>query len=757
MGRVARLLMRFRVSAACVIGALFLLALTALPGLRFDLSIRPVLEASDERLASIEAFRRRLPSAVADVVVCLDWPEAMTAAELGLVARLDSVLGAVPGVGSSISLASTSVMDSSGGAVTLRSVKELCARGATPLEVAQDHPLLAGRLLSWDGRAAAVLLVAVDHLESREALLEEIERAIARAPVPGARLRLLGGALVEREMNRDLKVDLTRSLALEGLCFVVLLAFLFRTARGVILPLFAVLAALLFYVSLLVVFGLSIKLIEIAIPGLITVIALCDAIHMVERFEEALAEGLERLDAVVAMVERVGLACFFTSFTTALGFLSLLVADHRAVRDFAVSASLGVLTAFATVILVLPVCLSFWPVGRLAVRRPAMLTNFRFPSRVATFVGFAVLSVFSAFGVARLEVDSKWLEEFPSDAKVVQDMRWYEGHFRGLLAFDVWLEGRLDSFEMFETLSSLEAELRGFEEVTSSESLTDWLSELAGQPERFDRAAHARGVAALRATSAFAPARFPGHVVGASLRRGRLRLETKDIGTRAYLALREKVRARLAELPPGLVARVDGYTDMAHESSRLVVTTMVESFAVSLAAITLFMALVFRSPRIALVSVLPNALPIFVALGLTGWLAIPLRIGIVMVYCLGLGLAVDDSIHILARFVEERRRAPGVAPTELLVRSVRTTGRALLTTSIVLFIGSLCYLPSGFRSLNDLGVLLSAIVVVATLADIYMLPVLMVVGGASSATPPKHPAEPREVVPPIFETGGGTP
>jgi predicted RND superfamily exporter protein len=88
-------------------------------------------------------------------------------------------------------------------------------------------------------------------------------------------------------------------------------------------------------------------------------------------------------------------------------------------------------------------------------------------------------------------------------------------------------------------------------------------------------------------------------------------------------------------------------------------------------------------------------------------------------------IAVDDTIHLLTRYVQERKRDPGAATRSALLTSLRTSGAALAVTSIILVAGSLCFLPANFQSIHDVGILLSAIVVTALIADLFVLPLMI--------------------------------
>jgi hypothetical protein len=207
-------------------------------------------------------------------------------------------------------------------------------------------------------------------------------------------------------------------------------------------------------------------------------------------------------------------------------------------------------------------------------------------------------------------------------------------------------------------------------------------------------------------------------------KQGSITLRIRELGTKHFMSLVHQIERESKEFPSSIKVRVGGGTRFAHESASLVIKTMMQSMALSLVAITLFIMIIFRSVKLGLLSIIPNVFPIFVALGLNGLFQIELRIGIVMIYALGIGLAVDDTIHLLTRFIQERRLHPH-SVRDALINSLRGTGKALITTSILLVVAALCYLPSSFKTMRDVGILLTPIVIVALAADLWLLPILL--------------------------------
>ena len=135
--------------------------------------------------------------------------------------------------------------------------------------------------------------------------------------------------------------------------------------------------------------------------------------------------------------------------------------------------------------------------------------------------------------------------------------------------------------------------------------------------------------------------------------------------------------------------------------------------------------MIFRSVKIGLISLAPNVLPLFAALGLSGWAGIDLRIGSALIYCLGLGLAVDNTIHLVTRYLQECRARPHASSRETLIAALHSSGKALITTSLVLAVGTMCHLIGSFQSIRHVGILLFTVIVTALAADLWLLPHLL--------------------------------
>jgi predicted RND superfamily exporter protein len=708
------LLQKLRWPIVLLFGAASLCSWRVVKQVPYDFSLGPLLEASEAQRSSVKDFTRSLPPVPGNVIVTVSWDQPLGKAELARVAEWHRGIAELQDVFTVRSLANIPVVESMGGIPVPMQLAEL-AENEPLIDVVQRHPLLPGRLISLDGKSAAILI----HMQTKRGGLRRLEAHLGEAI--DRPYRVIGTPFVERDLRDHMKRDMARSIAMEALVFLLLMFYYFRSLRGCVIPTLVLLVAVSLHLGLVYALDWKISLLGTAIPGLIAIIAVSDAVHLLHNFEEQIALGKLKVEAVRLMLRDIGPACFYTSLTTAIGFLSLATSDHAGVRDFAYSASLGIGLAFTTIIVLLPTLLLLWP--RCAQRPfPVMkLPQVHYGRSALTAAIFAGIFVVAIIGTKRIQVDSFVLEELDQSSRTVKDFRFYESAFFGLLNLELHLIGDLRSPEAFRAVEALEAKIVGQDDVNGAESYTQWIREVVSRQGAISDAEIAAGIGLLGA----AGDAFPAHMTNADFSQGRMRFFLRGAGTQRFLALREEIEAEVANFPEGLTAKVTGYAEMAHESTRLVVVTMLKSLCITLGVITLLLSLMYRSWRIGLMALIPNSLPILVALGVTGWLGINLRIGIVMIYSVGIGLAVDDSIHVLSRYRAEKLRSPQLPSRDHLLQTLNTTGTALIVTSIILSIGALCYLPATLQSMRDVGLLLTTIVLSALAADLFLLPLLI--------------------------------
>jgi len=713
-----------------LLGLAALMAIWQIPNLQFDLSFGTlfVAEKGDRK-----AYREREGSfsgILPEFVVTATWPELVTQKQLAEFDAVRRKIKTLPAVYDSYSLSDSPAFRGAEFAGGRNATEELLRDlfSEVPLiEIASTLPELGGRFVSNDGRSLAMWLRADRDAnkvtEQIRSLVEPdgVAHAAAGSDAPAIAWRTVGPGLVLQAMRDAMKRDLFVTVLMQVILLAIVLPMVFRTVRGGVVPIASLLIAVLLYLGGLVWFGVEIGVLGVAVPGLMAVIVVCDSVHLMHRFEEALQAGADRRSAVATMLRDTGPACFWTSATTAFGFAALGIAEHMAVRSFGLVAAAGVGVAYLVVILFTPALLSVWPVrhrARLlrhddsAGGKPVWWA--RRPTRLVALLLCALLGL-GLFGLTRVEVNNRLLGELPDRTRAVQDFRWFEDQFGGLLRMQFDVKGDLLDAANFAAVEGLVTALAEDPDVTHVESYTEYLGAFAdAEPsteDLFVASQILRGFGGL-----------PRHVFQDDLEAGRLIFFTKDLGSTRHLELVERAEALIATFPASLSVEETGPAALAHSGIRLVVTTLIRSLSLSFFVITIVIAFAFRSWRFGLLAFPSNVLPILVAIAMAGWIGIELRIGVVVVFCIGFGLAVDDTIHFLSRYRVVRRSGAGVDAS--IHQTLHSTGHALVQTSLVLGIGAISYFFASFQSIQDTGALLLTMVVVALVADLVLLPFL---------------------------------
>ncbi len=655
----------------------------------------------DRSLGQLEAFQSRWGPDDRTLVVVVTGDDLLSESGLGRLGALERHLASVPAVHSTRSLASIPVPGYDGALANAWPLLPPDLRAAARRELL-DSPAVP-LLLSAQGDAAAVLLeltrstddlaAAVTTVGEVEAALDEFERGeleLQLAGVPAIRASFFSATLADQ-------------LRLGPLALLVAAAGLFVGVRRIGAPGVAALGA---GVPVLLTAGAMgwaeepVGLLNQALFTMLPIIAVADTVHVVMRVRAtAAARGLSATtpEVIAEAMQHVGWACLLTTATTAIGFGSMLVADLPLLRHFGIWAALGVTSAYAVVMTLTPVVLLRVDVGR---GHPSGSHRLRaLATRCTNAPGRVVLA---AVGLTVLAV--------PAARSVVVD-----NHLGALLD---------DEHPVRRAGARLDADLGGTLTLEIELTRRDQTPWRADDPLLGDTVARLQHIPQVLA------------VVGPTLDvdRARLSVRVPDVGGRAFEALERDATDRLVS--PHYTALVTGTAAVAYRGVNRITAAVRTSLVVVLAVVVTMIGLVFRSPSLAVRSVLPNVLPLlfgYAAVGLVGLELDPIG---AVILAVALGIAVDDTLHVLAAFDTARRR--GSTPRAAAIDAVATSGHAIVITSGVLVAGLAVNLLSSFPPLRTLGGLGSAVIAFAMLADVTLLPALLVWGRSPTAGPETH-------------------
>jgi predicted RND superfamily exporter protein len=590
----------------------------------------------------------------------------------------------------------------------------------------------------------ALTLAAIDE---RMSALEASLNALS--PSADAHVYAVGLPIVSRAVDRGQALIVRFVLPMLLLIAAGLLAILFRSVAGVLLPLTLVAITQITAFGLVGYAGQRIDFVSSLLVPLSFVITLATGVHVLAFHRRLLAAGIEPHAAVIETYRVKAWPVLWTGVTTCAGFASLAASSMPSVR------ALGLWTAFAIAFMTLA-ALSFYPAllavfgGRaagaaVAVPQALLLRGVHTAvgHRRAVYIGFGAVALIAVLGLPRLRVDTGVLAYFAPSHPVRIAIGRLEQAGLPAVSASLMIEAPAgsDGFDdpaVLDRLALLTGELRADPLVTGALSAGDLVRDVArhtaASPD--DTADVARRLQAATGADDLAAARRFMTTVP-DLRDLLAALLTED-GMRTRVALFTPMRAydelgpvyRAAEekaraLFPGARVRVTGEYPLILAAQQSLLRTVVLSLLATFSVIAVVMRVLLRSTSLTVRSLLPNLWPVLLVLGVMGWAGIAIDATTVMVAAVVLGLAVDDTLHTLGHVRLRAAAMDDRDPAALIEQSMAEVAGGHVITSVILCLGFLVPMTSDLVPVERFGMLSALAVAAALAADLLLVPALL--------------------------------
>lgn len=625
----------------------------------------------------------------------------------------------------------------------------------TPAALAQvrsralAEPSYLDNLISRDGRTAGVVLemdvYPDDHVDPRKDVAPAVRAILAEPEHADLPLVAVGGPL----LDYDLDVIAAREAQRLGLyCLGVQVLILFwvgRGLRGVIVPLTVVVLGVVWTFGVIAVAGYKLNFSIIMVPVLLICVGIGDSMHLIAELNDQRRRGFGPRDAVRRAMSLVGWPCVLTSVTTSLGFLSFLAAGLKPFREMGIYAAIGVALALALSLAVVPVLYSWGGAGAKPGRAGAPVRGDVFDrllrgvarlvaARPRTLAAvFAGLLVASFAGVSRIVVETNPVQMFDEGVPAREAFEYVDANMGGSMSVELMLDsGRPDGVlepDFLRRMDAFERAVGEHELATKTTSVLDIFRQMRrafneNRPEYYDVPATRAEASQYLLVYEMSGGEERQKLVPSTNDVARLTVRTRALGTRDVGRLMGDIREQAARhLGDAATVEFTGMMSWASSMAELVATGQRQSFTAAFASITLLMMLVLRSLRLGVISMIPNVFPVLVTLGFLGLVGEPLDMMMMGFSAIIIGVAVDDTIHFFVRY---RREFERLGRYELALEATLTSvGRPILFTTLTLTLGFAVLGASVMKGLYSFGVLSGFAFAWALLADFLFAPALL--------------------------------
>ncbi len=754
--RLSALAAQHRTTTWMIHGALVALWVFGLLNTTTDFRFKSIVGSQDEALQHLIEYREHWEAEDANVLVLLQSEGSILNQKgLELVEEIRSQLKTHEFIGEVVSFSRWPIIDASAGSLDTMQLYELDELdslsltkrrelGLTPT-VLNDKTTAAvfiGKLNSDTDNIRALLQPVADI----RAGLESIETKWNGTNQSFGTIQLSSGGIptLRADVAHEIKTNQLLFLLLTAIVTVLMLGLLFRTLPGVIFPLLLSLIALIFVYGVMGLVGEPINMVSQVYISLITVITVADAIHIISTYLRLRHPrlGLTAHQAIAKTYQEVGLACFVTSVTTGIGFVSLLSSNMAILRSFGVYATLGVLYAFILQITLLPTFLLFFkatpraigPIDKLS-QMGAGLGDWilHHPGKIKLVFLF-VVALF-CFGTTQADLNNFLKDNLDSAHPTMQAHDVIDQELSGTLAyhFDFHLpkndSGDALTFERMRALATLEEDLSKIGVVRTVMGPSQIIGRLFGSLKQttFEVPKDTKAFAQTMLLLDDADADPFASMINEEAGRIRVIATISDIGANQSMGLVPELNA--------LIQKVESHSDMQgqltgvayaiYKGFNRLAYEIIMSLVIATFLICLCVGFLFKRFSWALISLIPNTIPLLSISALSAFAGWSINPQTAVLFTIALGIAVDDTIHFFNRLHQEQQSGLHKDADAVIKATLEHLFAPMFITSLVLGLGFAVNIASSFSGARIFGALGATSIFVALIADMTILPVIM--------------------------------
>lgn len=601
-----------------------------------------------------------------------------------------------------------------------------------------------GFLLNKEANVTAFYLEITkgeNNFSSRAEILDELDRILAPYQQTYD-FKISGIPYYRNQYVSYLNEEMIFYVTISSILVILLLWGLYRSVTGVLFPILIVWLTILFTLAIMQLTGGYFEVMTSTLAPILLCVGIADSIHMISKYDDSRSQGVGRTNAIKEMITTLGSATFLTSITTAIGFGTLITSDIVPMQRFGAYTAIGVIVAFGVTIFLLPSLLSQFKIKRVFQDRSAAIFQFikqglKWANKInqqhykKITIGTLAATFLIGFGLYSLKVNGKVFDELGPETEPKQHAQFFSENltppYPMEFIIDTKTENGITNPDFVKRLESFTEYLQANEEVARVISFNTLMKQMhrAMAPEKAEQNALPNSEQLLSQYLLLTEMNSDEalqRVSDFNYQKVRVSAQVFDVGSFRVNQLREDFGEYLSANFPDAEITTTGSTILSASLNSKIVNSLFKSIGLAFVLISILMAFLFRNFWMVIISLVPNILPLIITAGFMGFTGIDIKSSTAVIFSIAFGIAVDDSIHYMARLRIEMKR--GKSLLEALPHTTQMTGKAIIITSLILIAGFGSLLTSVFTSTVYMGLLVGLTIFSAVIADLFLLPSL---------------------------------
>ncbi len=609
-------------------------------------------------------------------------------------------------------------------------------------QIAMGEDLIVGKLISRD--ATTTMIVgrmtpkAGDDPEVsfklRDAALEIIKPEIQKY---GFEFHLNGGPVINTSFIEIAQHDGGTFTPLVIVIAFLLLLVIFKKFSLAALSISVVIFTFLIVLSIQIMLGYKLNNFTANIPIFVMAIGIADAMHIIWIYILAKKKGLDNHESIHYSVKKNFLALFLTSITTAIGFASLGISEVVPIKTLGIATASAALLAFFMTILFVPALLAIIN-PKIKAKNDNIDNEHKISENLIEFIikndkkillASILIFIVMGIGITKVNVDSNTIRYFKENVPFRADNIFQQKNLTGPMTYEIVIDSKekdgIKEPEFLKAVDKFYIELYdAYPDVRHISSLMDTVKIFNDIMQGSKSIPDDKNLIAQYLL-----------LYSLSLPQGMEINDQMDIDERL---LRVSASVNIIDTSKDLEqikwiedwwtntsysAEVNGQTVMFAHMQHDVTNTLIQSITLAVILISIIMLLIFKKFKMLPLFIAPNLLPIVLVVGVMGWLSIDIDMGVAIAGAIIIGVAVDDTIHFMVKYIEARKR--GYNLENALKYVMRYAGGAIIFTTIILSMAFLVFIFSDFNPNYHFGIVTASALVIAVVVDLLALPALL--------------------------------
>ncbi len=714
-----------------------------------------ILPQTDSTHLRYEAFKETFGEVGNTVVVAVKSKDLFSPKVLNHLQSLTDSLRAIEGVEQVIAITHYyQIVQNDSGKLAIQTVNNFKPYNTLSSKILRKNLMALpfyNRLLINDSANSTLMFVQLDSDRLYNAQIIPLVESIKSSSrifegLIGSKIHISGLPYIRMANTQKIKREVYLFIFLALFVTAILLFLFLRSFKATLISMLVVVFGVIWSLGLIAWFNFEITILSSIIPPLVIVIGIPNCIFLINKYHQEFKKHGNQILALQRVIRRIGNATLLTNTTTALGFASFTLTSSVILKEFGLVACINVLVVFLLSIILIPIAYSFLSPPkerhykhldrRWVSKMNGVLIHLVTRKRILIYSISGAILMIGLWGMQLMQTTGNLTDDFQKNDPVFIDLKFIESQFNGVVPLEVVVESKIPGgIKKLSTLKKMEAFQRSLDSLSwlsRSIAITDLL--------KFARQGFYRGDSSFYALpnnqdKEWIFAAMPHGVgygkmleslVDSSGSKARIAIQVADIGTtdmRALTELIQKMALKHFETERYSV-QITGASVLFLSGTTYLIKNLVLSLLLAIGLISLIMAVLFRSARMVLISLIPNLLPLLLTAGIMGFVGISIKPSTILVFSIAFGISVDDTIHFLAKYRQELQRTKWNI-RQAVVETIRETSVSMFYTSVVLFFGFSIFAASEFGGTQSLGILVSITLFLAMFSNLIILPSLL--------------------------------